>query len=163
MLLLQVWYCTLMCYYYSICFTIIGLILYSMCYYCSLCITIIGLIWAEIKQLWDEGAHDYVHDMWNILDFVTNSLYIATFTLRLIAYLQVGIHHCWTGLWIFQYQFYIRPCLLMCAYTDKYHFIIYLSIWFLNLSNMFANWSEIYPLRVTINIYLKNSKTRSCN
>uniref|UniRef100_K1S2W3 Transient receptor potential-gamma protein n=1 Tax=Magallana gigas TaxID=29159 RepID=K1S2W3_MAGGI len=48
-----------------------------------------GLIWAEIKQLWDEGAHDYVHDMWNILDFVTNSLYIATFTLRLIAYLQV--------------------------------------------------------------------------
>ena len=49
-----------------------------------------GLIWAEIKQLWDEGAHDYVHDMWNILDFVTNSLYIATFTLRLIAYLQVS-------------------------------------------------------------------------
>ncbi|KAL3880336.1 hypothetical protein ACJMK2_032584 [Sinanodonta woodiana] len=48
-----------------------------------------GLIWAEIKQLWDEGAHEYIHDMWNILDFVTNSLYIATLTLRVIAYLQV--------------------------------------------------------------------------
>ena len=52
-----------------------------------LCIS--GLIWIEIKQLWDEGAEEYVHDMWNILDFVTNSLYIATLTLRVIAYLQV--------------------------------------------------------------------------
>ena len=51
-----------------------------------------GLIWAEIKQLWDEGAHEYVHDMWNILDFVTNSLYIATLTLRVIAYLQVSVY-----------------------------------------------------------------------
>ncbi|CAC5362088.1 TRPC4 [Mytilus coruscus] len=48
-----------------------------------------GYIWAEIKQLWDEGAYEYVHDMWNILDFVTNSLYIATLTLRVIAYVQV--------------------------------------------------------------------------
>ena len=52
---------------------------------------ITGLIWTEIKQLWDEGAEEYVHDMWNILDFVTNSLYIATLTLRVIAYLQVRI------------------------------------------------------------------------
>lgn len=49
-----------------------------------------GYIWAEIKQLWDEGAYEYVHDMWNILDFVTNSLYIATLTLRVIAYVQVS-------------------------------------------------------------------------
>ncbi|XP_059157751.1 short transient receptor potential channel 4-like isoform X3 [Physella acuta] len=48
-----------------------------------------GLMWSEIKQLWDEGAIEYIHDMWNILDFFTNSLYIATFTLRLLAYLQV--------------------------------------------------------------------------
>ncbi|XP_076446339.1 short transient receptor potential channel 4-like [Babylonia areolata] len=48
-----------------------------------------GLIWAEIKQLWDEGALEYIYDMWNIADFTTNSLYIATFTLRLLAYLQV--------------------------------------------------------------------------
>ncbi|KAL8569260.1 hypothetical protein ACOMHN_029881 [Nucella lapillus] len=48
-----------------------------------------GLIWAEIKQLWDEGALEYIYDMWNIADFTTNSLYIATFTLRLLAYLKV--------------------------------------------------------------------------
>ena len=48
-----------------------------------------GLIWSEIKQLWELGLADYLSDMWNILDFITNSLYVATITLRVIAYLQV--------------------------------------------------------------------------
>ena len=48
-----------------------------------------GLVWAEIKQLWDQGLKSYVQDMWNILDFTTNSLYIATYTLKLVAYLKV--------------------------------------------------------------------------
>lgn len=50
---------------------------------------VIGLIWSEIKQLWELGLFDYMSDMWNILDFITNSLYVATITLRVIAYLQV--------------------------------------------------------------------------
>ncbi|XP_013421841.2 transient receptor potential-gamma protein isoform X1 [Lingula anatina] len=50
---------------------------------------VIGLIWAEIKQLWDEGAQEYIQDMWNILDFATNTLYIATITLRIVAYMNV--------------------------------------------------------------------------
>lgn len=49
-----------------------------------------GLVWAEVKQLWDQGAKSYVQDMWNILDFITNSLYIATYTLKLVAYLKVS-------------------------------------------------------------------------
>ncbi len=49
-----------------------------------------GLIWAEIKQLWDSGLKEYLQDMWNILDFTTNSFYISTFTLRLVAYLRVS-------------------------------------------------------------------------
>ena len=49
-----------------------------------------GLIWAEVKQLWDEGTKAYVQDLWNILDFITNALYIATFTLKLVAYLRVS-------------------------------------------------------------------------
>ena len=48
-----------------------------------------GLIWAEVKQLWDEGLKAYIQDMWNILDFITNSLYISTYTLKLVAYLKV--------------------------------------------------------------------------
>ena len=50
---------------------------------------VLGLIWSEIKQLWELGLADYLSDMWNILDFITNSLYVATITLRVIAYLQV--------------------------------------------------------------------------
>ena len=48
-----------------------------------------GLIWVEIKQLWDVGIYEYLHDMWNFLDFITNSLYIAVIILRLVAFWQV--------------------------------------------------------------------------
>ncbi|CAJ0942689.1 unnamed protein product, partial [Mesorhabditis belari] len=48
-----------------------------------------GLIWVEIKQLWDSGLHDYCHNLWNILDFITNSLYLSTAALRAVAYYQV--------------------------------------------------------------------------
>ena len=49
-----------------------------------------GLIWSEIKQLWDVGLREYVNDMWNVIDFVTNSLYVATIALRLVAYYKVS-------------------------------------------------------------------------
>lgn len=49
----------------------------------------LGLIWSEVKQLWDIGLHEYVNDMWNVIDFVTNSLYVATVALRVVSYFQV--------------------------------------------------------------------------
>uniref|UniRef100_A0A6M2E2A8 Putative transient receptor potential channel n=1 Tax=Xenopsylla cheopis TaxID=163159 RepID=A0A6M2E2A8_XENCH len=48
-----------------------------------------GLIWSEVKELWDVGLHEYVNDMWNVIDFVTNSLYVATVALRIVSYYQV--------------------------------------------------------------------------
>ncbi|KAG7305825.1 hypothetical protein JYU34_009975 [Plutella xylostella] len=48
-----------------------------------------GLIWSEVKQLWDMGLREYVHDMWNVIDFVTNSLYVATVALRVVSHFQV--------------------------------------------------------------------------
>ncbi|XP_060530534.1 transient receptor potential-gamma protein [Cylas formicarius] len=48
-----------------------------------------GLIWSEIKQLWDVGLEEYVRDMWNVIDFITNSLYVATVALRVVSYYQV--------------------------------------------------------------------------
>ena len=48
-----------------------------------------GFIWSEIKELWDMGPREYLSDMWNVLDFITNSLYIATIALRLRAYHDV--------------------------------------------------------------------------
>ncbi|VBB31478.1 unnamed protein product [Acanthocheilonema viteae] len=50
---------------------------------------VFGLVWVEIKQLWNEGLCDYCSDLWNILDFVTNALYLCTVVLRIVAYLQV--------------------------------------------------------------------------
>lgn len=46
-----------------------------------------------MKQLWDIGLHEYVNDMWNVIDFVTNSLYVATVALRVVSYFHVGIFH----------------------------------------------------------------------
>ncbi|XP_015173876.1 PREDICTED: transient receptor potential-gamma protein isoform X4 [Polistes dominula] len=48
-----------------------------------------GLIWSEVKQLWDVGLKEYANDMWNVIDFVTNSLYVATVALRVVAYYRV--------------------------------------------------------------------------
>ena len=47
------------------------------------------MIWSEIKQLWEVGLREYVSDMWNVVDFVTNSLYVATIALRIVAYYKV--------------------------------------------------------------------------
>lgn len=51
--------------------------------------SVAGLIWSEVKQLWDMGLREYVHDMWNVIDFVTNSLYVATVALRVVSHFQV--------------------------------------------------------------------------
>lgn len=64
---------------------------------------VFGLIWSEIKQLWDLGISEYLSDMWNILDFINNSIYVATIALRIIAYYQTQ-KEIIEGLPSFQYQ-----------------------------------------------------------
>ncbi|XP_019380823.1 PREDICTED: short transient receptor potential channel 4 [Gavialis gangeticus] len=54
---------------------------------------VLGFIWGEIKQMWDGGLQDYIHDWWNLMDFVMNSLYLATISLKLVAYSKYsGLH-----------------------------------------------------------------------
>ena len=48
-----------------------------------------GFVWAECKQLWEEGLKAYIRQWWNWLDFIMLSLYLTCFTLRLVAYLQI--------------------------------------------------------------------------
>ncbi|XP_059140364.1 transient-receptor-potential-like protein [Physella acuta] len=48
-----------------------------------------GFVWAECKQLWDEGLKAYIRQWWNWLDFIMLSLYLATFALRVVAYFQI--------------------------------------------------------------------------
>ncbi|KAK3599507.1 hypothetical protein CHS0354_006636 [Potamilus streckersoni] len=54
-----------------------------------ICIWVTGFIWAECKQLWDEGLKAYIRQWWNWLDFIMLSLYLATFALRFVAYFQI--------------------------------------------------------------------------
>ncbi|XP_071379697.1 short transient receptor potential channel 4b [Centroberyx affinis] len=47
---------------------------------------VLGFIWTEIKQMWDGGFQEYIHDWWNLMDFIMNSLYLATISLKIVAY-----------------------------------------------------------------------------
>lgn len=53
-----------------------------------------GFIWGEIKEMWDGGFTEYVHDWWNLMDFAMNSLYLATISLKIVAYVKVRIFPC---------------------------------------------------------------------
>ncbi|XP_050551804.1 transient receptor potential protein isoform X2 [Spodoptera frugiperda] len=48
----------------------------------SVIIYIASLIWAEIRSLWTGGITEYISDLWNIVDFITNAFYIAWISLR---------------------------------------------------------------------------------
>lgn len=41
-----------------------------------------GWIWSEIKSLWSDGLGEYVSDLWNVVDFITNTLYVTWIALR---------------------------------------------------------------------------------
>lgn len=47
-------------------------------------------MWGECKQLWDEGLKAYIRQWWNWLDFIMLSLYLATFSLRTVAYFLIN-------------------------------------------------------------------------
>ncbi|KAM8768309.1 short transient receptor potential channel 4b [Acanthopagrus schlegelii] len=49
---------------------------------------VLGFIWTEIKQMWDSGFKDYIDDWWNLMDFIMNSLYLATISLKIVAHVK---------------------------------------------------------------------------
>ncbi|XP_058489682.1 short transient receptor potential channel 4-like [Solea solea] len=49
---------------------------------------VLGFMWTEIKQMWDNGFEDYLDDWWNLLDFIMNALYLATISLKIVAYVK---------------------------------------------------------------------------
>ncbi|XP_022912799.2 transient receptor potential protein [Onthophagus taurus] len=52
---------------------------------CGVILYVISLIWAEVKSLWDGGLMEYISDLWNIVDFVTNMFYVMWLFLRFSA------------------------------------------------------------------------------
>ncbi|KAI5608033.1 short transient receptor potential channel 1, partial [Silurus asotus] len=47
---------------------------------------IIGMVWSDVKRLWYEGLEDFLEESRNHLSFVMNSLYLATFALKIVAH-----------------------------------------------------------------------------
>ena len=47
---------------------------------------VMAFIWNEMKEIYDSGFLAYSTDLWNIMDFIQNSLYLATISLRLVVY-----------------------------------------------------------------------------
>lgn len=57
-----------------------------------------GLIWSEIKSLWSDGLMEYLADLWNIVDYVTNMFFMTWLLLRATAWILVQ-RDLWQGLW----------------------------------------------------------------
>lgn len=51
------------------------------------------MIWSDIKRLWYEGLEDFLEESRNQLSFVMNSLYLATFALKVVAHNKVTINY----------------------------------------------------------------------
>ncbi|KAM5163221.1 short transient receptor potential channel 1 isoform 4-T4 [Mantella aurantiaca] len=56
-----------------------------------LIIWLIGMVWSDVKRLWYDGLEDFLEESRNQLSFVMNSLYLATFTLKIVAHSK--FHH----------------------------------------------------------------------
>ncbi|XP_031341561.1 transient receptor potential protein [Photinus pyralis] len=56
---------------------------------------VISIIWAEIRSLWTSGLEQYLTDLWNIFDFITNAFYVIWISLRFSSYCIVWkeLHH----------------------------------------------------------------------
>lgn len=55
--------------------------------------------------MWDNGLEDYADDWWNIMDFIMNSLYLATIALKIVSYAKMKVSYVGTSI----YQSF--PCL----------------------------------------------------
>lgn len=69
--------------------------------------TFSGLIWAEIRALWTGGVMDYISDLWNIVDFITNMFYIAWISLRIASWYIVQVE---LPFWILNVKSGHWPC-----------------------------------------------------
>nr|XP_029529928.1 short transient receptor potential channel 7-like [Oncorhynchus nerka] len=51
---------------------------------------VLGMIWSEVKEIWVDGPREYVNHLWNVLDFGMLSIFVASFTARLMAFLKAS-------------------------------------------------------------------------
>ncbi|XP_067413285.1 short transient receptor potential channel 1 isoform X2 [Emydura macquarii macquarii] len=56
-----------------------------------LIIWLIGMVWSDVKRLWYDGLEDFLEESRNQLSFVMNSLYLATFALKVVAHNKISM------------------------------------------------------------------------
>ncbi|GAB0195226.1 short transient receptor potential channel 5 [Grus japonensis] len=75
---------------------------------------VLGFIWGEIKEMWDGGFNEYVHDWWNLMDFAMNSLYLATISLKIVAYVKISLGRMLLDILKFLFIY----CLVLLAFAN---------------------------------------------
>lgn len=55
-----------------------------------MCNLSLGMVWSDVKRLWYDGLEDFLEASRNQLSFVMNSLYLATFALKVVAHHKVN-------------------------------------------------------------------------
>lgn len=89
------------------------------------------MIWAEVKQIWEEGFKKYIRQWWNFLDFMMMSLYLCTFAVRGVAiYLfrdgSGEIKHIERGQWQYDEPILLSEGVFAVANVFSFARIIYL-------------------------------------
>ncbi|EUB64483.1 Transient receptor potential-gamma protein [Echinococcus granulosus] len=95
---------------------------------------VVGFVWQEITNIWTLGIRAYISDMWHLLDFAQNSLYISTIALRFAAWLRV-----WA---------YGEPSILDRSKWDAYDPIL-ISESLFAIANIFATLKLVYVFTVS--------------
>ncbi|XP_056417932.1 short transient receptor potential channel 4 isoform X4 [Hyla sarda] len=90
--------------------------------------------------MWDGGFQDYIHDWWNLMDFVMNSLYLATISLKLVAYFQYNDKECERNDWDMWHPTLVAEALFAIAN-------IFSS---LRLISLFTANSHLGPLQISL-------------
>ncbi|XP_028322371.1 short transient receptor potential channel 2-like isoform X2 [Gouania willdenowi] len=72
---------------------------------------VVGFFWYECKEVWIEGLRSYFRDKWNCLDVMVLSMYLASFTLRVVIMLK--------GLFLCQDQNQNQDVSEECAYFTQ--------------------------------------------
>ncbi|XP_068123195.1 short transient receptor potential channel 4 isoform X2 [Hyperolius riggenbachi] len=90
--------------------------------------------------MWDGGLQDYVHDWWNLMDFVMNSLYLATISLKIVAYSRYNTEYLVRNDWDMWHPTLVAEALFAIAN-------IFSS---LRLISLFTANSHLGPLQISL-------------
>ncbi|XP_051953470.1 short transient receptor potential channel 6 [Xyrauchen texanus] len=52
---------------------------------------VIGMIWAECKEIWSQGAREYISEPWNLLDFGMLAIFVTSFIARFMAFWHANV------------------------------------------------------------------------